>query len=123
METLYEKNHDKCNLTSSFQITTSGDVKDIAKTHATPNKDITTEPSKMKGRTSKCKRPDEETHVPTYSLPIRTFKPQDENPITRKKYTSLTDDPFFSGKLHLYFLKEYNETFLLLSFLKIICLD
>ena len=98
IETLHDKNSDKCNLTSSFQITTSGDVKDIENTDATPNKDITTEPSKMKGRTSKCKRPHEETHVPTYSLPIRTFKPQDENPIARKKYTSLTDDPFFSGK-------------------------
>ena len=93
------KNGEQCNLTSSFQVPKSGDVPDIAKTHATANKDISAEPSKMKGRTSKHKRLDEETHVPTYSLPIRTFKPQDENSITRKKCTSLTDDPFFSGKL------------------------
>ena len=114
VDTLDQRNGDQCLLTDSFQITKSGDIKDIEKTNGTPKNDISTEPSKTKSRTSKRKRPDKETHVPTYSLPIRTFKPQDENPITRKKYTSLTDDPFFSGKLHLYVVKEYNKTFLLL---------
>ena len=114
VDTLDQRNGDQCLLTYSFQITKSGDVKDIEKTNGTPKNDISTEPSKMKSRTSKRKRPDEETHVPTYSLPIRIFKPQDENPITRKKYTNLTDDPFFSGKLHLYVVKEYNETLILL---------
>ena len=52
----------------------------------------------QKKSSSKRKMGDGGEPVQTYSLPIRTFKAQETNPVNGKPYRSLKEDDFFSGK-------------------------
>ena len=52
----------------------------------------------QKKSSTKRKMGDGGEPVQTYSLPIRTFKAQETNPVNGKPYKSLKEDDFFSGK-------------------------